>query len=361
MTNMEASCHISYQTLTFDDFVSRYQEQLPTVKLFELTLPWLMATRDFMMATNDKLVVHCLYSNDETAPQLLIAWPLIHRGKHNKLQLHSLSSFYSAMAEPYYTSDDGKAHLPSLLKYIDKNTTWHSMNLGGFAENANVPCALTKYFKACKLFNETANFYQDNLVDFNSYYQQLPSQLRNTVKRRSKKLAAAHPYNIRIINTLDDFITAFEGYKSIYQQSWKGEEFSFAFIEQVCRAAIAENKLRFGMLYVDNKPAAAQLWFLQSGTASIFKLAYDQQYKNFSVGSILSMALSEHVLEYDKVTCIEFGMGSEPYKKDWLAKQRQRVSYQIFNQQRFLGKIASFRYITLPYYKNLWFSKNNEQ
>jgi len=48
-------------------------------------------------------------------------------------------------------------------------------------------------------------------------------------------------------------------------------------------AALAENKLRLGLLFVDEEPAAAQLWFLQvteshnehpQKTASIFKLAY---------------------------------------------------------------------------------------
>ena len=65
------------------------------------------------------------------------------------------------------------------------------------------------------------------------------------------------------------------------------------------------------------------------------------------------MAITEHVIENDQVTTIEFGMGSEPYKKDWLAKRRQRVSYQIFNDNCIAGKLSALRHIYLPKIKEL--------
>ena len=103
-----------------------------------------------------------------------------------------------------------------------------------------------------------------------------------------------------------------------------------------------------------------QLWFLQNNTASIFKLAYDPDYKAYSVGSILSMALSEHVIEYDKVTCIEFGMGSEPYKKDWMDKKQERVTLQVFNEQTFFGLLGAAKHI-IPSKLKSYLRKNKGQ
>lgn len=57
----------------------------------------------------------------------------------------------------------------------------------------------------------------------------------------------AHQYRTEIIININAFFTAFTAYKIIYQQSWKGDEFSFDFIEKVCLAALAENKLRLGL------------------------------------------------------------------------------------------------------------------
>jgi hypothetical protein len=349
MTDMEGS----YQTLTFDSFLESYQHQIPQAALFELTLPWLIATRAFMFTENDQLIVHCLFSNDEKK-QLLIAWPLVHMTEshateNKKISLRSLSSFYASVTDAiFFTTESTDSQLNTLLAHIDKKNTWHSMLIGVVDESGVIAQALPQYFKQCKMFNQTDNFYQDGITSFDAYYRQLPSQLRNTVKRRSKKLLAAHKYDISIVTTLADFPKAFEAYKFIYQQSWKGEEFSFAFIEQVCRAAIDKDKLRLGLLSINGEPAAAQLWFLQEGSASIFKLAYSPKYREFSVGSILSMAISEHVIEQDRTRMIEFGMGSEPYKKDWLAKKRQRVSYQVFNGETFAGKLSVLRYLYLP-------------
>ena len=174
---------------------------------------------------------------------------------------------------------------------------------------------------------------------------------------KPKKLVKSHQFEVKIINEQCDFEQAFTAYKTIYQQSWKGEEFSFEFIEQVCLAAIAEDKLRLGLLYVDEEPAAAQIWFVQPFStgnekkqkhASIFKLAYNPKYQQFSVGSLLSNALTEQVISTDDVTSIEFGMGSEAYKKDWLEQKRQRIVYQVFNPQSFYGKLAIIRHLILP-------------
>jgi hypothetical protein len=371
----------SYQALTFDSFIESYQQKVSisnvqTATLFELTLPWLLATKNLMLNEGDELIVHCFLITPENTPQIAIAWPLIHNSLHKKTSLRSLGSFYSAITEPIFFSESAKEHFQLLLNLIDKNVVWHSMLIGPVDETDVIAQQIPKVFKQCKLFNQTENFYLDKITGFDEYYLSLPSQLRNTVKRRSKKLAATHQYNINIISTLDGFVEFFEAYKHIYQQSWKGEEFSFDFIEQVCRAAITEDKLRFGLLLIDGEPAAAQLWFLQKSnsknkvcekaetqvqrellsghnSASIFKLAYDPKYKALSVGSILSMAITEHVIENDQVTTIEFGMGSEPYKKDWLAKRRQRVSYQIFNDNCIAGKLSALRHIYLPKIKEL--------
>jgi hypothetical protein len=372
--------HFSYQQLSFSDFTAQFQGSMPKARLFELSLPWLEATQAFMLELTDKVVVHCLFDYEQT---LLMAWPLVHQ--QNSKQIKSLSSFYSAITEPIYCAQSDvkqrEYYCTELLSFIDrafiektcldkiltkKESQWQSMQLGSFDQNSAIAKAIVSYFPAHKVFSQTDNVYQAKLTDFEVYYQQRPSQLRNTIKRRSKKLARDHQYEITIITKRADFALAFEQYKTIYQQSWKGEEYSFSFIEQVCLAALRENKLRLGLLYIDGEAAAAQIWFVQDCLSesnqfegnqfegnqaekhvSIFKLAYKPKYQQYSTGSLLSMALSEHVISQDKATSIEFGMGSEPYKSDWLADKRQRVSYQVFNQDSFYGKLAAIRHIHL--------------
>ena len=350
----------SYQRLSFTDFFAQYGTAMPKARLFELSLPWLTATNDFMVESTDSVIVHCLISSKQG---VVIAWPLVHQ--QNK-RIKSLTSFYSAISEPLYFVLSNEEHLCLLLGFIEQDNNWQTMQFGSFDKDSVTAKALVDFFPFCKIFSRTDNIYQQVPVQFDEYYQQRPSQLRNTIKRRSKKLAKLHSYNISIVTELAGFSTAFSAYKTIYQQSWKGEEYSFAFIEQVCLSAIDENKLRLGLLTIDGKPAAAQIWFVQScpveeesaeKNASIFKLAYNPEYQMFSVGSLLSMALSEHVITQDQVTSIEFGMGSEPYKMDWLNNKRQRTSYQVFNPLSFYGKLDIIRHIILPKIRAKLFSK----
>jgi len=383
--------HLTYGTLAFAEFVNQYKaldetssgtlyrSNMAKAGLFELTLPWLVATEQFMLPENSQVIVHCLYQQIEgQEPILTIAWPLVHSTNHinkssnytnknqwSKHDIASLTSFYAAVTEPIFFNSPDKAAIQQLFTYITQHHPWSNMHLGAFEEGLVIQ-ALVEYFPYQRLFSQTDNIYQDGLTDYASYYQQRPSQLRNTITRREKKLAKAHQYRTEIIADITTFPRAFNAYKTIYQQSWKGDEYSFDFIEQVCLAALAENKLRLGLLFVDDEPAAAQLWFLQvtdnhnehpQKTASIFKLAYTPKYQQYSVGSILSLALSEHVISQDNVTSIEFGMGSEPYKKDWLTNTRTRQSYQIFNPRSIYGKLAIIRNIVLPRLVNLFTRK----
>lgn len=370
----------SYGTLSFSEFIDQYKTQyescLPKARLFELTLPWLAATEEFMLPENSQVIVHCLYHTiTGQEPVLKIAWPLVHSlndsYESSNKKINSLTSFYSSIAEPIFFISPCKEAMHQLLSNIDKHYQWHSMQLGDFDEGI-VEQALLAYFPYQRLFSKTDNVYQTDIIDYSSYYQQRPSQLRNTIKRREKKLTKAHQYRIEIITNVEGFDLAFSAYKTIYQQSWKGDEYSFEFIKKVCLAALAENKLRFGLLFVDDEPAAAQLWFLQTAddstepknngllqtTASIFKLAYTPKYQQYSVGSILSLALSEYIISRDKATIIEFGMGSESYKKDWLTDKRTRRSYQVFNPTSIYGKLAIIRYIVIPRLVNLFTRKN---
>lgn len=364
----------NYQKMDFDDFVNSEQATWCNADLFELSLPWLQATKTHMLAEQAQVVVHCLFQKttivkDEHCDErpenpLLIAWPLVHENH----TICSLTSFYSAVAEPLiaeplFTEQSNESALKYLLECIVQKNLWHTLSLGPLsAQNVVFSLLNEAPIRGCyqKVFNRTDNFYQNDLESFEQYAQQLPSQLKNTIKRRRNKLIKQHQLDIEIVSERAQFSSAFDAYKAIYQLSWKSDEFSFAFIEQVCLFAMNENKLRLGLLRVDNKPAAAQIWFLEENgnkkSASIFKLAYSPDYAEFSVGSILSLALSEHVIDIDKVNSIEFGMGSEAYKADWLSQQRKRNTYQLFNKKTFKGNLAAFMHVFLPKVKQLLFS-----
>lgn len=158
---------------------------------------------------------------------------------------------------------------------------------------------------------------------FKDYMAERPSRVRNTIIRKQRKLEREHSYNIRLFND-QDLQHGLTDYNTIYKASWKAHEQFNGFIEGLARTLSESGWLRLAVLYIDDKPAAAQFWFVLYDKASIFKLVYDETWKQYSPGSILTSYLMEHVIDTDKVEEIDFLMGNDAYKQDWMNQRRQR-------------------------------------
>jgi CelD/BcsL family acetyltransferase involved in cellulose biosynthesis len=111
----------------------------------------------------------------------------------------------------------------------------------------------------------------------------------------------------------------------VYASSWKQEEPYPDFIFELCKLARNKGWLRLGTLHVGGEPAAAQLWFVKDGTASIYKLAYDSRFAKLGVGTVLTSALFRHVLDVDKVCEIDFLTGDDAYKSEWMTHSRELI------------------------------------
>ncbi len=158
---------------------------------------------------------------------------------------------------------------------------------------------------------------------YEAYMATRPSKVRNTIARKQRKLEREHACNIRLFID-DDLQQAMADYNTIYQASWKGSERFTGFVEGLVLSLSKSGWLRFAVLYVEEKPIAAQIWFVAHGKANIFRLVYDLSWKQFSPGSILTRYLMKHAIDTDKVKEIDFLTGNESYKKDWMSERRKR-------------------------------------
>ena len=137
-----------------------------------------------------------------------------------------------------------------------------------------------------------------------------------------------HGYTIRMFRG-DEVQEGLTDYHTIYSASWKADEQYASLLNAVTINLSVRDWTRLAVLYIDGKPAAAQLWFVVEGKASIFRLAYAEEWKRYSSGSILTAYLMHYVIDIDKVEEIDFLTGNEAYKQDWMSvrRQRYRVSF----------------------------------
>lgn len=187
---------------------------------------------------------------------------------------------------------------------------------------------------------------------FLPYWADRPSALRGSVSRGKRRLDAAGnwridihtPYSHARLGSIDDAIIAYE---KVYSHSWKSPEPCANFIPGLVRMAAQQGWLRLGILWLDGKPAAAQLWFVDNGKASIYKLAYTQGLERFSVGSVLTAALMQHVMDLDQVKEVDYLSGDDAYKADWMSHRRERIGIAAFDLLKFKGWYQLSKFLSL--------------
>jgi CelD/BcsL family acetyltransferase involved in cellulose biosynthesis len=173
--------------------------------------------------------------------------------------------------------------------------------------------------------------------DFAAYWARRPSKLRNTATRKAK----AAGLDIAIYRSFDP--AAWADYETVYAASWKGEEGSPAFLRAMAETEGAAGTLRLGIAKKDGKPVAAQLWTVENGTAWIHKLAYDEEAKALSPGTILSMAMFRAALDEDRVERIDYGTGDDAYKRDWMEDRVPLWRVEAYNPRRLSGLAGAAR------------------
>lgn len=175
---------------------------------------------------------------------------------------------------------------------------------------------------------------------FDEYLRDRPSALRNTLRRRKQSLLRSAKVRLEIITDEFGLGAGLPAYESVYRASWKDDESFPAFMPGLLRAAAKSGCLRLGILHVDDVPAAAQIWINSGRSATIYKLAYDERFKSFSVGSLLTEHMMRHSIDVDRVHEVDFGSGDDAYKKDWMSTRRERWDLFAYNTATPRGMLA---------------------
>jgi len=181
---------------------------------------------------------------------------------------------------------------------------------------------------------------------FDEYMAERPANLRNTIRRKKSKLGREHGYEIRLYKNdkktpmlIDQVL---KHYTEIYKTSWKTNEFFSDFTPALVNGLYQNNWLRLAILYANEQPIAAQIWFVVHGKANIYRLVHDENWKQYSPGSILTEYLMRYVIDTDKVAEIDFLTGNERYKQDWMTVRRERFGIRFAKQPKQKNSFGRF-------------------
>jgi len=183
------------------------------------------------------------------------------------------------------------------------------------------------------------NWYLQVGSDWQDYLKGRSGQLRSTLKRMTKRLAADSGH-LEIIRDEADVERGIAAYQAVYGASWKVPEPFVDFIPGLIRLCARRGWLRLGLAWIGDKPIAAQLWITHAGRSHIYKVAYDEAYKANAPGTLVTALLLQAAIEDDRVVEVDYLIGDDPYKKTWMSHRRERfglVAYDPTTPRGLLG------------------------
>ena len=268
----------------------------------------------------------------------------------------ALANYYSSLFAPIVSSDvaDPDAVLRALLQRVaafdppvdalDLNplsSCGTDLPRGPVVDATTIARALEQRGWSPETYFRFGNWYLDvGGRTYDAYFEGLSSQLKNTVRRKEKKLLALPGATIGIARTPDEAERALRDYQTIYAASWKVPEPHPNFIPSLVRHLARGGTLRMGWVRIGDDPAAAQIWAVKDGIASIFKLAYDERFQQVSAGSVLTSHLMRHVIDTDRVRVVDYLSGDDSYKRDWMSHRQERVGVRAYRRSSWRGQLA---------------------
>ncbi len=318
------------------------------------TLPWYRNFIQSVLTPSDQLRIYTVDAA-ATSPHavLLMRHSDSDAGLFSARTLSGLSNYYTSLFGPVIErgESDAQTILDSLAATISRDEIrWDLIDLHPLAVDTPVFPALATAFKRAGFIVQSyfcfGNWYlQVRGRTYAEYFETLPSQLKNTIKRKKRQLEKLAKMRIVLFRDESSLDEAMRAYEQIYAVSWKVPEPFPKFIPGLCRACAEEGWLRLGVIYVDDQPVAAQIWIVSAGIAAIYKLAYDERFAKLSTGSILTAHLMEHVIDVDKVHEVDYLTGDDAYKKDWMSDRRERWGIMAFNLRTPRGVLAGVRHL----------------
>ena len=314
-----------------------------------LSRPWFANLVDHAVGDSGEPRFYALERGDGMALALLAML----RPVDEPRALRALAASYTCDFAPIIDAAGLRAHglapgqaLETIARAIRaEKPAWTSVRLDYLPEDQPLYAELCDAFGAAGYavgrYRNFANWFEPvEAPTLEAYMARRPSALRNTIKRKTRKLEQSGDSGFELVSTAAGLKAGLESYERIYATSWKDPEAFPRFIPGLMRAMADQGWLRLGIMHVNGEPAAAQLWLVAGGRAVIYKLAYDPRFAPMSVGSILTLRMMEQAIEADGVTEIDYGSGDDPYKKDWMSRRRERwgmVAFHPFSLKGILG------------------------
>jgi CelD/BcsL family acetyltransferase involved in cellulose biosynthesis len=348
---------ITFQAHRFDSFDSLPQPYAPVFEAAAeesifFSLPWFRNLAATTVGSDERARIYGVESLGQPVGALAMRLSPSRGGFLAPARLDAMSNYYTSLFAPAVAA--GTEMQTILRAFVDAlwadRREWDVLDLHPLDRDAPWFAAMAQLLRQRGLLVQTyfcfGNWYLEVAGrTYTEYLTGLPSPISKKVPYKTRKLERRTRARIEILTEGDGLDQAIRDYECVYQASWKVPEPYPEFIRGLVHTAARNGWLRFGLVHVDDEPAAAQIWIVHAGKALIYKLAYDERFAPLSVGSILTAKLMERVIDIDRVDCVDYLTGDDPYKRDWMSHRRERWGIVAFNPRSLRGCVQAIRHV----------------
>lgn len=272
-------------------------------------------------------------------PVAILPVHLVQRGI--KRRVEALGNYYTSLYNPILADDTTAIDLAALLQSASRDHGGaHEMRFApmdpGRPGYEKIMAALRSIGWIPFPYFCFGNWFLRVGSDWSVYLEKREGLLRSTLRRKGRKFAAAGG-TLEIVTAPAQAEAAIANFIHVYSRSWKKPEPYPEFIPGLIRWLADKGWLRLGIARLDGKPVAAEIWIVAHGKARIYKLAHDQDYSAYAPGTLLTAHLMRHVIDRDRVGEVDYLIGDDPYKKDWMSDRRERWGIVAYNPRTAVG------------------------
>lgn len=234
--------------------------------------------------------------------------------------------------------EDKKLIANKIAKYfLEEYRDWDIIDLEMIPEEEEYYGLFSDAGKKCKLKllirNMKGDWYLDKInYPFSEYYGNLSRKRRKDILRCKRNMEGKGKVAFFVRRDGNELNCYLDMYSKIRSKSWKGEEKDSEYLRECTKMMSEKGWLRLAFLFINNKPIACEKWVVWNGIAYGWDGIYDLEYSKDSPGTIINKEIIEYMIDEEKVSEIDMGIGDDEYKKIWAPKRRERRQLVIYNR-----------------------------
>ena len=190
--------------------------------------------------------------------------------------------------------------------------------------------------------------YRCERLEGKSYKDYIASRSSNTRRAAGsmrRKIEKLEGFRAELVTDMTDIEQRIADYQKVHAKSWKEPEPFPLHTPGVIREAARAGALRLVVLYVKDDPIATNIAFVTGGRSIGYKHHFDPDYGKLEAGKVAMCYILEQVIDVDRVQEIDFGVGDEPAKHQWVFETRTLRGVAAFNPRSLEGLVAATNYL----------------